>query len=291
MTEARGGPGPVFRTLAVEVWGRYVVKFAGDEVVQPKTRQRMSIKTLIVVLVGTVSLACTDSTSVQLRGNVAVSFATRATPPALSSPATRGAAPRVRDDTLTSGSDTLIITSAQIVLREIELKPVESASCDSEPQDCNDIEFGPVLVDLPLAPGVTRQFQVLVPSGTFDEIEFDIHKVSDDDPADAVFRQQHPEFIDLSIRVQGTFRGQVFLYESDLNVEQELDLNPPLVVDQTTSTNVTIRVNLGEWFRTSGGALIDPATANKGGANENLVNENIKRAIEAFEDDDEDGNE
>jgi len=37
--------------------------------------------------------------------------------------------------------------------------------------------------------------------------------------------------------------------------------------------------------------LIDPATANKGGANENLVKENIKRSMKAFEDKDRDGNE
>jgi hypothetical protein len=43
------------------------------------------------------------------------------------------------------------------------------------------------------------------------------------------------------------------------------------------------------WFRRGDGSLVDPATANKGGANEDLVEENIERSIEGFEDDDRDG--
>lgn len=43
------------------------------------------------------------------------------------------------------------------------------------------------------------------------------------------------------------------------------------------------------WFRDANGALIDPRSANKGGANENLVKSNIRTSIEGFEDDDRDG--
>jgi hypothetical protein len=43
------------------------------------------------------------------------------------------------------------------------------------------------------------------------------------------------------------------------------------------------------WFRDDLGGLIDPATANKGFDNEGIVKDNIKNAMEAFEDPDEDG--
>ncbi len=243
-----------------------------------------------VPIVAAVLMACSDSTDVQLRGNVAVSFATRSAATPAAPPLPRAVTmASVLDDTLVSGSDTLIISRAEIVLREIELKRIETTTCESSPSGCDDIELGPILIDLPLNPGAVRQFEVLVESGTFDEIEFEIHKVSGDDPDDAMFRQRHPDFVDKSIRVRGLFGGQPFVFESDLDVEQELDLTPPLVVDITTATNITIRVDLASWFRTSSGSLIDPATANKGGINESVVKENIKRAIEAFEDDDEDG--
>jgi hypothetical protein len=48
-------------------------------------------------------------------------------------------------------------------------------------------------------------------------------------------------------------------------------------------------VDLTNWFKTSSGALIDPATANAGGANAELVSANIARSFVAFRDDDRDG--
>ncbi|OGU00384.1 MAG: hypothetical protein A2085_02970 [Gemmatimonadetes bacterium GWC2_71_10] len=56
------------------------------------------------------------------------------------------------------------------------------------------------------------------------------------------------------------------------------------------NTNLTIRMDVRTWFRVGGtGALIDPASANVGQPNEGAVRENIKNSIEAFEDDDRDG--
>jgi len=53
-----------------------------------------------------------------------------------------------------------------------------------------------------------------------------------------------------------------------------------------------IRLDLDSWFRTgASGPLVNPATANQGGANKSLVDNNIKNAIKAFEDDDRDGDE
>lgn len=197
-------------------------------------------------------------------------------------------------DTLTDGTNTLIITKAEIVLREIELEPVEVADCDvsPEPAGCEEFEAGPVLVDLPLGPGAVQQVAIDIPVGSYKEVEFEIHKISKDAPDEAAFRTAHPEFVEKSIRVQGTFNGQAFTYETDLDVEQELDLATPLVItDATTSTNLTVRVGLAAWFRALDGGLVNPASGNKGGQNESLVKENIKQSIEAFEDHDHDGDE
>ncbi len=246
------------------------------------------MRRLILTLFGAVALAgCNESTGTALFGSVAVSFSTQG--PATGVPAPPRAA--AFDDTLTAGADTLIITSAQIVLREIELRRLEVTSCDTEPEPsgCEEVEVGPELIDLPLQPGVQTEFSISIPAGTYVEIEFDIHKVSDSDPADSAFIQTYPTMVDRSIRVTGTFNGQAFTYESDLNVEQELALVPALVLDETASTNVTILVDLDAWFRTAGGDLIDPATANKGLPNENQVRDNIIDSFEAFEDEDRDG--
>lgn len=231
--------------------------------------------------------ACGGSTDLSRRGGVQVFFATRSASLSAASAETVNAA--ALDDTLSDAQgNELIIASVQIVLREIELERVEGA-CNDDAPGCEDVEFGPILVDLPLDPGAVQRLAVEVPPGTYEEIEFEIHKPDDDDPADLAFLNEYPDFTDVSIRVRGTWNGTPFTYETDLNAEQELDFVPPLAVGEATVVNVTIFVNIDTWFRDANGDLVDPATANKGEPNENLVRDNIIRSIEAFEDDDGDG--
>ncbi len=196
------------------------------------------------------------------------------------------------DDTLVTNGDTLIITKAEIVLREIELERVETTDCDDSvaTDDCEEFEMGPILLDLPLNNGTETLVAIDAPDGSYDEIEFEIHKVSSDDPEDADSRSQNLDMVDNSIRVQGTFNGAPFTYETDLNVKQELNLSPPLVIDNATgTTNVTVRIDLDAWFRDGSGNLVNPDSGNKDGANEGLIKENIKQSMEAFEDQDRDG--
>jgi hypothetical protein len=249
-------------------------------------------KVLYLWMLGAAALAgCSDPTEVALRGGVAVSFATQS--PTGGTPAPPFSRAAVMDDTLVVGTDSLILTSVQVVLREIELKRAETADCDvePEPEGCEEVEVGPVLVDLPLTPGADSTFAIEVPAGSYSRIDFEVHKVSGGDPTDAAFLQAHPTFDGLSIRAQGTFNGQAFTFETDLDVEQELSLAVPMAVDETTATNVTVRVDVSTWFRSAGGALIDPATANPGGQNESEVKDNIKDSFKAFEDEDRDGDE
>ncbi|MDB4898193.1 MAG: hypothetical protein JWN53_1, partial [Gemmatimonadetes bacterium] len=84
------------------------------------------------------------------------------------------------------------------------------------------------------------------------------------------------------------FNGTAFTYKGAPRAEFERAFNPPLVVD-ATPLNVTVGVDLDTWFKSSSGALIDPSTANAGGANAGVVAENIKRSFRAFRDDDRNG--
>lgn len=230
--------------------------------------------------------ACSSGTEPGTNPTVSLSFATRAgTGPATAVPFGFSASmSSFLDDTLTSGSDTLIITKAQIVLREIELERVEVVDCDiePEPEGCEDFEVGPIVIDLPLNPGTQALVSIAIPVGSYDELEFDIHKVSSSE----AIATSNPELVDQSIRVVGTFNGQPFVFLSDLNVEQEFDLIPPMVIDETTtSTNITVRVGLSSWFRSATGALLDPGNVD----NESTIENNIQTSIEAFEDQDSDG--
>ena len=196
-------------------------------------------------------------------------------------------------DTTVLGSDTVIITRAALVLREIELKRAGASACDSaetvggDSDDCEEFTVGPQLFELPLGPGALNSVEITVQPGTYSELEFEIHKPEDDGNAvDQAFLAAHPDFARVSIRVEGTWNGNPFVYQTELNVEQELDLVPPILVGDAGTTQVVLLVNLAQFFRNgSGTGLVDPDSANKGGVNESLVNENIKIAFESFEND------
>src|SRR5262245_46232753 len=193
------------------------------------------------------------------------------------------------------GNDTIILRGIAVVLREVELKRVEAAECDSIPDndDCEEFETGAMLVALPLGNTATETVvSVNAPAGMYDELEFEVHKP--EAPDDAAFLALNPTFDGVSIRVTGTYSQagsrSNFVFESDLNEKQEVLLSPPLTVSDGQAANLTLRIDISTWFLNAGGtALVDPATANKGQPNENVVRDRIQASIDAFRDDDHDG--
>jgi hypothetical protein len=222
-------------------------------------------------------LACTGVGDPTRSAEVQVSFATRAAP----APPLGASRTALLSDTVVTGTDTLVLTSVELVLKEIEMKRVETPDCTGNDL-CEEFELGPVLVSLPLTPGAQPAFSLHdAPAATYNEIEFKIHKPDDGDPDDQAFVAQHPDFADISIRVRGTFNGVAFEFTTELDVEQELELAPPLVIAANSSTNVTIFVDVSTWFVVSG-ALVDPGDPSVSDEIEN----NIKNSIAAFEDPD-----
>ena len=233
------------------------------------------------------ALACSNATGPGADGTVSLSFTTRR-----AGSAALFSRSGMLDDTIVAGTDVIVVTRAQIVLREIELKLQDDDGCESmgmnDDDGCEEFSTGAMVLDLPLNGQVATEITIAPAPGVYDEVDFEVHKPESGGDDDALL-SQYPDFDGVSIRVQGTFNGEAFTYESDLDVEQENELTDPLVVSETaTATNVTLSITLDEWFR-NGGSLIDPRTANKGGQNEGVVKENIKTSFRAFEDHDRDG--
>ena len=269
-----------------------------------------------VILATFALVACTDGAGPRGAGKVSLALSTVQPSTSPSTVAAAGLSASLQaggPETFTDASNnTLAVSSVELVLRKVELKPVERAACDESSQatvataasdghdgndehemndadeDCDELEAGPILVDLPLG-GVERMFEATVPAGTFDELKFQIHKPSaDGDAADQAFLAANPDFAGISVRVKGTFNGADFTFTSDLNVEQELRFAPPVTVTAGTPAKLTVSLDLSGWFR-SDGTLVDPATAAKDGTNERLVRDNIIRSFHTFKDNDEDG--
>jgi len=226
-------------------------------------------------------LAACDSTSVD-RKIVNVSFATQAS----------ASAAAALDVTVGDGTNSLVITKAQIVVRKLELKSSDVTSCADEEDDnpssddCEEVKAGPMLVDLPLTAGATSELTASIPAGTYRELEFQVHKPTST-PADQAFVAANPNFANASIRVEGTYNGTPFVFTSAMTDVFELEFDPPIVLD-ADNKNVTIKVDLSTWFR-NGATVIDPVTANPGQPNETLVRNNIRASFKSFEDDDHNG--
>ncbi len=223
--------------------------------------------------------------------------------------------------TLSDGTNTLVITTAEVVLREIELKRTDVTACagsggillqqglaadqgDDDPVDhdagddkggnrdddsdddrdgCEKFETGPRLVSLPLDGGVSEQVIAAVPEGTYDRLEFEVHKLSDDNGSDIL--RDRPDLADASIRIVGTFNGASFVFVSDESFEQRVELEPPVVVGAGGSdVNVTLSIDIGKWFTNASGMLVDPNQVD-----DDIIEDGIDDSFACFEDDDRDG--
>jgi hypothetical protein len=228
-------------------------------------------------------MACEESTGTDMRP-VSLSFSSQTTAAQDNEPA--------NDITITVGQNNVVITKAQLVIRRLQLEPIGNSACADEDDDspdageCAEIKTGPILVDLPLDATAASALTASVPEGSYHEVKFHIHKPTST-PADQAFVAANPTFTNTSIRVEGTFNGQPFVYTSDLTSNVELTFNPPIVID-ADNKNVTVQVDVSTWFKVNG-QVIDPSTANKGGANEAAVSNNIRASLRAFDDDDRNG--
>jgi hypothetical protein len=186
-----------------------------------------------------------------------------------------------------------VIDSVQLVIKKIELRRPEAPNCESDGpgvRDCDELKVGPLRLDLPLTPGAAQVFTVPVDTGTFVAARLEIHKVSA--RADSAFAVAQPALKGRSIRVVGHFNDTAFVYSTDLEVEQEMELSPPVTVGSTKTISLTLSVDVSTWFLTEGGAgLIDPATATPGTGNAERVKHNIQASFRQFEDERHEGHE
>ena len=259
---------------------------------------RFSISRMaLAVMVPWLLTACGDENPAGPGGNtggsvtLSLAIGAQAPTPAINSPANFNII-------FSDGANTVDISRVAMVLREVELELLNDDSCDDSLPEVGDLcerfEVGPILLELPMDGSVNQVVSISgVPAGTYDEVEFNIHRPSQGSAEDDPFILANPDFADVSIRVEGQFNGADFTYTTDLMDNQRLGLVPALVITDgvATSTNVTLKTDLSTWFQAADGSLLDPDTANEGGPNESWVDNQIKASIDAFEDRNRDGTE
>jgi len=167
----------------------------------------------------------------------------------------------------------------------------EGEGQDEDDDDCPPLTVGPVLIDLPLDGTTAVVLDALVPAGTYKRLQARLHAVKPGDEGVGDFLTAHPDFEGISVKVVGVFTdaggaAHEFTFTSRMNVVSAINFDEPVTVDVGT-TNLTIDVDVGSWFTSSSGGVIDPTNA----ANQRTIEKNIRKSLRAFEDDDHDGDE
>ncbi len=178
--------------------------------------------------------------------------------------------------TVTDGTNILVINKVEMVLFEINLGAADS-------MDSEDLEAGPILMELPLDGSLTPLFQALtIPPGSYEELEIEVkipegHEYEDD------FSTLYPDWdVTVSIRVEGTFNDESFEYTQDFNDDFELEFENPLEVFEG-SAGIILAIDVGTWFwNAEKTELLDPRSPVD--FDRSIVEANIEDSFEAFED-------
>lgn len=261
--------------------------------------------------------ACGDGTSPNGDGQVGVGFqlataSVSANVLAESGVATgTGVAVNANDAglTISRGTDNIVITKAQLVIRDVKLKTA-TATCsdddsnssdvaadnsgkskdDDDERECPTIRVGPYLVTLPVSGLDAGRVTVAVPAGTYSRVRLTVHKVTSSDSADVAFRQANPDFRDISVRLEGTYNGTPFTFVNDVEAQLNVPLTSPLTIKEG-GDNVTVLLDVAPWFVNNAGGLYNPAEANTPGQVRAKVQNAIRSAFRAFRDRNRDGKE
>jgi hypothetical protein len=178
---------------------------------------------------------------------------------------------------------TLLITDIKVIVNELELRRESIQDCDDDssgPGDCGSFESRYFVADVPLGTGAVTIGSDRIPEGTYTAVEFEVKdlEVDAEDPDDAsdaariaaVLTQVRSTYADwpagASMVIVGTFTptggvAQPFRAYFDAEVEVERFLNPPLVVD-ATSTGLTIDLRPDLWFKNPDGTVRNLALSN-----------------------------
>lgn len=174
---------------------------------------------------------------------------------------------------------TLVLDSVKILIKDIKLNVSLS-------NDSTNFKTGPYVIHLALDTNVNVIGSGYIPVGTYDKIQFEVHKLSDNVPI------PDPEFAEgglrFSVVARGTYNGVPFVYKSDKSAKQKLNFPNALVVTETGS-NVTLLIRPYIWFIDSTNQYMDPSDANNRDEIDHNIKENIKASFKAYKDNNEDG--
>ncbi|MHB1686059.1 MAG: hypothetical protein ACYCVH_01565 [Ignavibacteriaceae bacterium] len=190
-----------------------------------------------------------------------------------------------------TASDSLVITSAKILIKDLKLKGNYTDTTHSEGMNDEDeveLKAGPFVVSLNLNGTVNTVAVNNIPTGVYYGVKFQIHKLNGNEiPPDSEFASGPGEDERYSVVVKGFFNGTPFVYKSRMTAEQEVKFQNLVTVKAISFINVTLVVDPNTWFYFEGHYL-DPNNSNNSLMIDQLIKASFKKG---FEDDHKDGHE
>jgi len=184
---------------------------------------------------------------------------------------------RLKKSVLQANIDSVTVDRARFLIRNVRLKSVIGDS----------IEFisDPMVIDLDLTSSEKVTAVRDVPAGTYNRLEFRIHRLDDDNPQDKAYFL-HPDFFDFvqdnrySMIIEGQVyesgSGSPYIFKSRANEKQERFLNPAISIDEMSGNiAVVLAVYASEWFIDENGDVLDP----RDGSNESEISDNLRSSI------------
>lgn len=195
------------------------------------------------------------------------------------------------DSFVAQGRDTIFLRRVRLVLMEMAIAPSVANECEEEEGEenppCVDFHEDPFVLEVPLGGGSVRSSAAPAPATEYNLFQVIIHKP--DSAQDAALLRANPDLDEASVRVEGVLshsgKRRDFVFVTPFNEQEEIALEPAVVVPSRDTLRITLHVDVGSWF-TSGDheALIDPASAAVGGVNEHTVKDNIRTSLKVFRD-------
>lgn len=157
----------------------------------------------------------------------------------------------------------LTLDSVQVVLARVKLHRADDGEDCAEGADdrCESFTAGPVLVNLPVKGGRVTPFATRPLAGTYDRLDFKIHRPEGNDSSTRAFRAAHGGWpASAAVRIVGKYNTAPFdvFFRTEAQIRQRFD--PPLTIGDTTSlgsVGLTVTVDAEKWLVVNG-ASVDP---------------------------------
>jgi hypothetical protein len=158
---------------------------------------------------------------------------------------------------VTVAGHVIAISNIELRLSELEIESEDSLKIE--------VRRNQLVVAVPANGTVVTPVTISVLPATYTELEMEVQ----------------------AVRIQGTFDGEPFDVTVTVDEELETDIRPPLVVTEAGQANLTVAVQIGNWFRNSDGSAID--LRNMTATSRTRLASNIEASFDAFDDEDRSG--